>query len=663
MIKINNKYLSCGAIIYLLISIFIFFIGWLKPIVCLFSSFCVLFSFYSVYQRIYKNDKTYIVLKKSHFLILTLAIFIWVIESGIGGTVYQHWDFHWRNALFRDLIDYSFPVIYPETNHMLCYYFMSWMVPALVGKIVGFSLAQWILIVWVSLGLCFVFLLLLEFCSRKFSSPSFSSSKLLLIFFLLLCWSGVDTLGSLFAQIFFGYNLYPGFGWARGFQFTSNIGLIEWVFHQSLPAWIITILFLQNYKRFDIYGFWGMILLPFAPLPFVGLFFLMIPLVLYYGKIYINNFSKKSLLCNIFSTSNLFSIIGILPIFFLFFSMNVASNGSANVGGFGINLALQKNFIPTFFFLIIFWIVEFLIYVAIIWKETEDRALLYSITISLLFIPFFRLGTGGDFCMRVSIPAFFSLMVLMLVWIFRQRECFVLDPRQKICCILLVCLGINAAFDIGYSLGEFRKNHFHAVVTEDVYSMADKFVKDNPNPVNNWINFITPISDQTPFVKYVLKEKSKKDRSIDLDKSIAWRKESRLYLLCGWYNISPSIDTEYNLSLNNSMNSVYISKTKCPVYLESIKGNSYHITLKGEKYLLDLPNNKPMEHALLQAYPQTDDLGKDNPAQRWSLLNTENGYAILYEKEWALTYNIMTNKVFLSRYTGDDSQHWIFTKI
>jgi hypothetical protein len=77
-----------------------------------------------------------------------LPSFLWVALSGIGGFGLQNWDFNFRNAVLHDLVDYSWPVVYPQ-GRILLYYFTYWLPAALAGKIFGWFGANIFLFVWI----------------------------------------------------------------------------------------------------------------------------------------------------------------------------------------------------------------------------------------------------------------------------------------------------------------------------------------------------------------------------------------------------------------------------------------------------------------------------------------------------------------------------------
>ncbi len=50
--------------------------------------------------------------------------------------------------------------------------------------------------------------------------------------------------------------------------------------------------------------------------------------------------------------------------------------------------------------------------ICLLWRQNRRSWLFYTCAVSLFIIPFFKVGQGCDFCMRVSIPAIFILMTL-----------------------------------------------------------------------------------------------------------------------------------------------------------------------------------------------------------------------------------------------------------
>jgi hypothetical protein len=89
------------TLLYGLIPILLFFIGWLRPIYSIPATVLLVYSAYVYTQRIEKSA----VLPALNVnwiktILIALIAFVWVYCSGIGGYTNQDWDHHGRNAIF-----------------------------------------------------------------------------------------------------------------------------------------------------------------------------------------------------------------------------------------------------------------------------------------------------------------------------------------------------------------------------------------------------------------------------------------------------------------------------------------------------------------------------------------------------------------------------------
>ncbi|MCD7796925.1 MAG: hypothetical protein LUG95_04795 [Clostridiales bacterium] len=153
-------------IILLELPIVIFFLSWLNIFVGVAASALLIFADCLVLKN-KTSGKMILTVEKKKLLILFVVALIWCWLGGTGGFFYQYLDYNWRNAIFHDLINYDWPVIYEETQRMLDYFIGVWLFPALVGKfflLVGASAAvAWyaanaVLLIYCSLCVFTVFL-------------------------------------------------------------------------------------------------------------------------------------------------------------------------------------------------------------------------------------------------------------------------------------------------------------------------------------------------------------------------------------------------------------------------------------------------------------------------------------------------------------------------
>ncbi len=107
---IKKHWVAVGAYGYLILPFLIFCLGFIKPIFSIPASLILAFSIYHINTQLKNEDLIHFT--KNELLIGILLIGFWVWLSGIGGYAFQNWDFHTRNAIFRDLVIYRWPVYY-----------------------------------------------------------------------------------------------------------------------------------------------------------------------------------------------------------------------------------------------------------------------------------------------------------------------------------------------------------------------------------------------------------------------------------------------------------------------------------------------------------------------------------------------------------------------
>lgn len=93
-------------------------------------------------------------------LVSVVIIVFWVFISGIGNMVWQNSDHAVRNALFRALIEYDWPVINADGSRHLIYYIGFWLPSAAIGKIAGLDVAYIIQFLWAVIGVVILYYLI-----------------------------------------------------------------------------------------------------------------------------------------------------------------------------------------------------------------------------------------------------------------------------------------------------------------------------------------------------------------------------------------------------------------------------------------------------------------------------------------------------------------------
>ncbi len=414
--EIKFRNLAIIAYGYIILPIIIFFLTWLKLYISVPASILlVVAGFWSLKKDYFKRERK-IIIRKSNFIIIIIIFMFWVWISGQGGGFYQTFDNHWRNAVFRDLINNEWPVIYPNTGNALIYYIMYWIVPASFGKLFGWGVANFILYIWTLIGILISYFMIT--CLLKVTTLK----KMIAVALVFIFFSGLNVIGILTVSSFKIYDLNQLSGYWEGwlnaipsefpyeYQYSSNNILLQWVYNQTIVPWIITALLMEN-KKIRNFAFWGLLVLPYAPLPFIGffLYFLGLACIFIVKKIRMKKYSE--VIREIFSVQNLIAIVALFPIFFFFFKAN---SFGAKISRYVPSEAYDLKRIVL---LILFYFLEFGIYMLIIYKENKKNSLYWITLFSLIIIPFFKVGNGVDLCMRASIPGLFVLMILLMKYI------------------------------------------------------------------------------------------------------------------------------------------------------------------------------------------------------------------------------------------------------
>lgn len=262
-----DKIIVILALAYLFVPLLVFFNAFLNLWGIIFSIVFVYF-IYKVYLSLISKEIN--LFKKKdviYWIIAVVLMMTWVYLSGIGGFTYQNDDFWARNAIYRDLINYDWPVIYDlslEPDYVanllgtekvaFSYYYIFWLPIALLSKLFKLSwfVSNVLLYFYVVLGL----FLVLYFLNRKLGKCSY------IALFLLIGFSGLDVIRFVIRN-----NYLPTIEhieWYGDFfyQYSSNTTQLFWVFNQSVPIWLLMSIML-NLNKYSL----GLCALAFAYSP------------------------------------------------------------------------------------------------------------------------------------------------------------------------------------------------------------------------------------------------------------------------------------------------------------------------------------------------------------------------------------------------------------
>ena len=321
MLGIRKSSLYQATYIYLGLPLFIFILSWLNFGIAVIFSLLYLVAFAKIYSYNKTEDNNFHISQKIIIFASVVALF-WCFFAGIGYFYYQSWDYHFRNAVFRDLINYTWPVMYDKADTPMVYYMGFWLFPAALTKLTAFFSHDPILVFFIGniyLYLYAVFGVTLIFLHLTVALKINSIKKLLIALTIFIFFSGLDIVGYLFFQIMpqpFQYHLD---WWATFMQYSSFSTGLFWVFNQFIMA-SLTILLVYNQKAVFCFGFIIPLVLFLAPYPTAGIGVLMIAYAGY--RFYQLSDKKPFIIKECFSVPNLIGVFWILPLVVLYFITN-----------------------------------------------------------------------------------------------------------------------------------------------------------------------------------------------------------------------------------------------------------------------------------------------------------------------------------------------------
>ena len=453
--------------IYLAIPLLLFLLNWLDYGWALI--FCSMFglAFYKSYKSI-RGDDNSIILNDNSLVLLVCVAVIWCFLAGIGYFYHQPFDYHFRNAVFRDLINYEWPVFYDKANTPMVYYMGYWLFPALFGKLAlllglskhsAFMFANIILFMYAVFGVCLVLVHLLKAVNVK------TEKQIWFAILIFMFFSGLDVIGSEIIKYKQPLDFHIEW-WARFIQYSSVTTMLFWIFNQFIPTALIFFL-VYNERNVKNFGFLIAISLFMAPYPTAGIGAFML---MYWINLLVHSSDKKEFILNeTLSVQNFIGVFWLLSLEVMFFITN--SEGMS-----GYYPLFEHTTLGIF---ILFVVLEFLLYCLIIGKKFYKDVFFVTMVGMLLFIPFLRVDEQNNFCMRSSIPA----ILLMSVYCIR----FLFENKNKYASVVLGGVMLIGAFT---PMVEFYRGiHYVSragrlnLVADEIYTLNQAFVR---MPIFGW---------------------------------------------------------------------------------------------------------------------------------------------------------------------------------
>jgi hypothetical protein len=431
--------LNAGKVLYVLTAVYlalpfcIFAFGWMKwwfavPLVLVVAMGLIGMINHAPALWVPKLDRSF----WWRFALVAILVVGWVLMSGVGRFTWQNDDHDVRNALFRILVENSWPVVElvpPEGLYdgpvALVYYIGFWLPSALVGKFFGLAAGNIAQVVWAVLGI-------LLFCWLALAATLKKPRVWPVVIFIL--FSGMDILGcwvtgSFVDPITSAAHLER---WGNPFQLSSMSTQLFWVYNQAIPAWVSTALILLQ-KNNRCLAFIVALTALSSTLPAMG----MVPLVIFVTLRNLRDtdarpatISVKSFFKSVITYENVIcgGMVGVVSLLYL-----SSNNAGQHIG---LRAALSGTNLLMWLLLLMF---EVGVLFLLLFKFQRKNPLYWVILGSLVIFPWVGVGNGGDFGMRATIPA---LVVLYFMVVMALAESFF--KKQK-----LMFAGLCAVLTLG----------------------------------------------------------------------------------------------------------------------------------------------------------------------------------------------------------------------
>ncbi|MBR5179710.1 MAG: hypothetical protein IKW90_13050 [Lachnospiraceae bacterium] len=483
-ISINKIYISILGYLYL--PVFIFLLGWTAIFIALPVLLFALVAIYYATKKIYTEKKDDAYCNAAEMMVAFGVFFLFFVMVGHSDLFAQDFDWHKHHAVFNDLMNYDWPVVYKDGS-LLTYYLGQYIVPSFLGKVFNSSIVMtWSIPLWNAIGLTLVYSVL------AFLLKAETKKKKISVALFMLLWGGCTELGTIVYHLINSgtIKLLPdSFKWIDieniRIHFASNYDALYGAFQHVIVPWLVTCFFLGNRKHVESYVMIALPLLFSATFAFVYF----VPVLIFFAIWNIRNNLIKDYLKSIFGIGNMF-MLPLAGVFCIYFAGNVFSEKPGSVGFELFNI--KDNFL----FYLVFILTEFLLYSVFLFKRNAKNPLLYVALVELLIIPFFKMGLFNDLCSRGSIPARFILMFLCLEFYFSK-------PKRN---WRVYGLSLMLALSVFITGGQIVYNFSRTVMNwNDKTFLADKYktlegFSGNPDiRIDEAYNYFTPDYQQSLF--------------------------------------------------------------------------------------------------------------------------------------------------------------------
>lgn len=389
------------VVLYLVLPVAIFILGWVEPWAAVPLFLCLLFTLKPLALTC-RGHGFAPGLSRWQVATAILAGCAWTLTGGIGHWVFANADWHIRDAVLHDLVSGAWPVGYGAEDGAptllrapIGYYLPA----ALVGKMAGLAAASAALAVWTAAGATLFLLQVLSQMPRRVGAALVSVA-------VIVSFSGLDAVGTVLripaAVAHWDVTRHLEW-WAARYQYSSMTTQLFWVPNHALGAWLgVGLLYrLRGAAAVDsLLAVMVVAVALWSPLAALGL----VPFVLW--RVFETALRERS--------SRLFhprvwvpaSAVGLVIAAYLTLDAGQIPRGwTLGRQGFGPAALAEDLWRQAEFFLLEAGLIGFAI-LAI----HRSAAVVLALCV-LAVLPVVRFGAANDFVMRVSIP---SLTVLAI---------------------------------------------------------------------------------------------------------------------------------------------------------------------------------------------------------------------------------------------------------
>lgn len=380
----------------------IFFLGWLRPVYALPLSLGVVAGCWWAardFAALAADSRDVTVSGRAHVAVVLIAL-AWTLVSGAGGFAHQSEDYFLHNGRLRDLVAYSWPVVYPN-DQPLVYYSGYYLPAALLGKLAGYALAYRAMAAWTALLVALAFYWIFAVLGR-------ASIPALLAF---VVFSGLDAIGASLFGVPTGNPADAAEWWAFEDLFyvayQSTTFQLFWAPHQTVVSWILAAMLVYATIGRSARSIVFLLSLTCLWSPFIGI--TLSPFVAFA----LLSRGRESLR-EAWSPQNAIALATAL-LFLVYFTSGSALTNPRGWLWDSLDLRDSHNLVR----LLWFYVLEFGVLAALAWPSPgtpalETRCMAFGVAM-LALLPFYRYGLWNDLLVRGAVP-----YIWMLFWMVQR---------------------------------------------------------------------------------------------------------------------------------------------------------------------------------------------------------------------------------------------------